>query len=284
MRVVAGVEHHGRRTADDLEPGRRRHLGQSFDDDLGGQRLAAQERLDGGDRQRRVARHVRAEQRQHHIGHRATRGVEPQHLAAHARGAIEQGELDALAVHLCADLGAAFDEHRGSLGLLRRQHHLRTGLDDARLFAGDLGECVAQQVGVVVVDRTDHGDRGVHHVGGVGDAAQAHLDDRHVHRRLGEGLVGQRGHHLEERHRDAVDGPLVDQVDQPLGVCDQGVELVVADPFAVDADALGEVDQMRAGVATGAQAKRPQQRVDHDGGAALAVGAGDLDHGVGALW
>ena len=52
---------------------------------------------------------------------------------------------------------------------------------------------------------------GVGDVGGVPGAAHADLDDRDVDRRVGEGGVGHRGEHLEERQPDVVPG--VDQVE-----------------------------------------------------------------------
>jgi hypothetical protein len=41
---------------------------------------------------------------------------------------------------------------------------------------------------------------------------------------------------------------------------------------------------MRAGVPAGAQLEPEQQLLDHAGGAGLAVGAGDVDGRVRALW
>lgn len=45
---------------------------------------------------------------------------------------------------------------------------------------GDLGDRGTQQMGVVEVDRADHGHRGVHHVSGVQSATQPDLDHGHV--------------------------------------------------------------------------------------------------------
>ena len=55
------------------------------------------------------------------------------------------------------------------------------------------------------------------------------------------------------------------------------------DRHAVEGDALGDPLQVRAGVAPGARADPGEQRVDHAGDRALAVGAGDVDDRVRAL-
>ena len=55
------------------------------------------------------------------------------------------------------------------------------------------------------------------------------------------------------------------------------------DLLAVDHDALGDVGQVRAGEAAGAQPERAQQLVDHARGRRLAVRPGEVDRPVGAL-
>ena len=110
-----------------------------------------------------------------------------------------------------------------------------------------------------------------------------HLDDRDVHRGLGERGVGQADHDLEERHRDAVDGARVDQFHVRQALSDELVEGVGVHRAAVDGDALGQVDEMRGADASGAQPQGAQQRLDHEGSAALAVCAGDLDDRKGVL-
>ena len=55
-----------------------------------------------------------------------------------------------------------------------------------------------------------------------------------------------------------------------------GGELRGGDRAAIDADALGRLDQMRRGEQAGAQAGGAQPGFDHGAGGAFAVGAGDV--------
>ena len=52
---------------------------------------------------------------------------------------------------------------------------------------------------------------------------------------------------------------------------------------AVDLNALADADEVRAGVEAGAAAVRALDRLDHRGGRALAVGAGDVEARLRAL-
>ena len=58
----------------------------------------------------------------------------------------------------------------------------------------------------------------------------------------------------------------------------RGGQRVVGDQLAGDADALVEADQMRRGVDVDALARRLGDGAQEGAGAALAVGAGDVDH------
>ena len=58
---------------------------------------------------------------------------------------------------------------------------------------------------------------------------------------------------------------------------------VVVERLAVDRDPLAHPLHVGRGEAAGAQLEATQQRVDHARGGGLAVGAGQVDYGVGAL-
>ena len=90
--------------------------------------------------------------------------------------------------------------------------------DDAGLLPGDLGDGVAEIVGVVDPDRGDHRDRRVDDVGGVPAPAEPDLDDRDVDRGVGERRERHRGDDLELAHRRAPGrlGLLVHQFDERL--------------------------------------------------------------------
>ena len=101
--------------------------------------------------------------------------------------------------------------------------------------------------------------------------------------RVGEGGVRHRGDDLEEGHRHPVDLLGVHQIDVRGDLTEHVVEATLGQRLAVDRDPLGHRGHVRAGEASGAQPVGPQQRLDHGRGAALAVGAGDVDHRVGPL-
>jgi hypothetical protein len=226
---------------------------------------------------------VGAVQRQEDVVDRPAGRVDPDQLSADGQLPVQDPELDALPVHERADLGAALQQDLRRLDRLTGQDRLRAGLDDARLLGGDLGQRVAQQVRVVDVDRRHHGHVRVRDVGGVPGAAQPDLDHRHVDRGVGERRVRHGRDDLEEGHRHPVELLLVDQCHVRLDLTPGLVEPLVGDGQPVDGDPLGHAHHVRAGEPPGAEARRPQQRLDHRGRAALAVRPGHVDDRVGAL-
>ena len=68
-----------------------------------------------------------------------------------------------------------------------------------------------------------------------------------------------------------------------LDLAPGGVETLVADRRAVDGDPLGHAHHVRRGEPAGPQPVGAQQRLDHGRRAALAVGAGQVDHRVRLL-
>ena len=135
-----------------------------------------------------------------------------------------------------------------------------------------------------------HGDRGddrnscVGNVGGIPASSQTDLDHSDVHRGIRKSREGHGRYDLEEGHLDAVDVLTVDHGHHRLDLTPGLVEQLAADGTTVDADALGDVDQMWGAVTSHPQTGGPQQRVDHDGRRSLAVGAGNLDDRAGLLW
>ena len=70
------------------------------------------------------------------------------------------------------------------LGMLGEGDEGAVGAEDAGLFAGDLGDGVAEVVLVVEGDVGDDGEEGVDDVGGVETAAEAYFEDGDVDRFL----------------------------------------------------------------------------------------------------
>src|SRR6185312_11424248 len=87
--------------------------------------------------------------------------------------------------------------------------------------------------------------------------------------------------HLEERQRSRL--ARVDQVEVGLDLLVRPDEPLGGQRHPVQADPLGDGGQVRAGEQPGAQPAGAQQGLGHPGGRRLAVGAGQVDHRVGAL-
>ena len=89
------------------------------------------------------------------------------------------------------------------------------------------------------------------------------------------------GDGLEEGQRNV--GLLVGQFQERLDLAVAIGKSSIGDRLPVEHDAFGHADQVRAGVAAGAQAEAAQQFVDHPGGGGLAVRPGQMDGAVGPL-
>ena len=133
------------------------------------------------------------------------------HLAADGDAALGDAELLALAGDHRLDLDGPAQQLLERLGRLRGEDRGRARLDDPGLLGGDLLDRGAEEVHVVQVDRRHDRDLAVDRVGRVPFAAEAHLDDGDVDRRVGEQCVRETDHHLEERQLDLVLG--VDEFD-----------------------------------------------------------------------
>ena len=136
---------------------------------------------------------------------------------------------------------------------------------------------------MIKINRGHHSDTGIGHIRGIPGTAQADLDDRDIHRCIGERGVRHRSDDLEEGHLDAVDLALINECDVRLDLTPHLVEALVGDRLAVNRDPLRHTHHVRAGESAGAQTIGPQQRFDHRSGAALAVRPGQMDDGIHPL-
>src|ERR1017187_6796949 len=82
--------------------------------------------------------------------------------------------------------------------MLRQGYQRAACAQDSRLFAGDLGNRVAQVFLVVERDVGQDGEQRIDDVGGVEPAAHTHFQDGDLHVALGEVEESQRGQRLEE--------------------------------------------------------------------------------------
>src|SRR5699024_12520892 len=135
------------------------------------------------------------------------------------------------------------------------------GLDDARLFTGNLGEGVTEDVRVVHTDGRDHRDIGVHDIRRIPGPTHAGFDDGDVHRGVREGAVREGDQHLELAHLRATlgRGLRVDHFHHRLDLPPHADVILRVDRLAVDGDALGDQLQVRGGPATSAAVEGPRQ-------------------------
>ena len=280
---MAAVQNDGRRGTNLLDATRNLHRAQCF-----GHQIAVQWPVDrnhhfgGGERGERVVRLMLAELGNRHALVRAIGRGESGHLAADRGHAIGHGHLVTIThQHGMVAFGGLFkNRHNRFLMRLRTDNGGAIRLDDASLLACDLLDGVSQPLHVIHVDRAD--DRGirVQHIGGVPQAAHAHLDDGHIHGSVGEFPDGHGGEHFEEAHlRLALFLHFgVHQGHEVLGLVPYVDEIVIGKLLAVDSDTLVDLLQMRRGVQAGTHAVRTADGFGHARGGALAVGAGHMNH------
>lgn len=127
-----------------------------------------------------------------------------------------------------------------------------------------------EDLDVVEVDAGEQGHVGIDHVDGIEPAAQPDLEDHQVQPRPRQPMQDDEGGELEPGQRQILAGSL-----------DRGEvwqQIALGDRHAVDAAALGEMHQVRAGVEPHAPARLARDGLEHRAARALAVGAGDDDH------
>ena len=282
MGIVESVEDDERRPSDDLETSWSLHSSQTLLDDGGlerpGESLGRRNSLGS------VVSHVFTEERKEQLPQRPGSSLNTQHLAAEGTAAVQQAPVGPLQQRLDAGVGALGKQDRRGFRLLASNDRSATWFDDSRLLGGNFIDGVAKDVHVVHGDRGDDRNSCVGNVGGIPASSQTDLDHSDVHRGIRKSREGHGRYDLEEGHLDAVDVLTVDHGHHRLDLTPGLVEQLAADGTTVDADALGDVDQMWGAVTSHPQTGGPQQRVDHDGRRSLAVGAGNLDDRAGLLW
>ena len=134
-------------------------------------------------------------------------------------------------------------------------------------------------------DRREDRDLPVGDVGRVPLAAHADLDDRDIHRGVGEARERQHGECLEVGELGfAGRGELgVDDADERDDVVPVRNQRAIGDRLAVDHDALVDPLQVRTRHEARAQPVGAQDALGDTARRGLAVGAGDVDDGVRAL-
>ena len=151
-------------------------------------------------------------------------------------------------------------------------HGVAAGFDNTGLIGGNFGLGVAQCVGVIQTDVGDHGHLGgINGVGGIDQAAHAYL--QHHDGTLLLAVV----FHGQGRDKFKLRGHFLHGLGQSLDLQDQRQQLLVSNLPAVHLDALMEAVDVGGGEETGLVTGFAQNRGRHGGGAALAVGSGDVN-------
>lgn len=144
-----------------------------------------------------------------------------------------------------------------------------TGLDDAGFLGGNLFERVAKEYCMVEGDIRDDGELRGDDVGAVETASKTDFYHGDVNMLLGEVLERHRCGQLEERRTERL---------EELTFCLHEIDdILLGNGEAVNADALREIHQMGRGIEPYPIAAELQEGCEGVGGAALAVGACDVD-------
>ncbi len=184
----------------------------------------------------------------------------------------------------CADPGClcAQDlDHPGGLVAVRHRGHAR--LEDACLLPRHLLDGVAEELGVVEPDAGHRGDgRPGDGVGGVESAPQAHLDHRRPHAADRELEEPEQGRELEVGEPVVLAARLVPRAGA-ADLADPGLEGRVVHRHAAHRDPLVEAHEVGRGVEPHPVPGGRERGRRHGAGRALAVGPGDVEHGVAPL-
>ena len=171
-----------------------------------------------------------------------------------------------------ARFGAAVPDDPGDALALLVQNTGAAGLDDPRLFGGDLFHRVPQNLGVVKADV--HNDRDLRpgdDVCGVEPAAQTGLQHHDIAACLRIPQHGGGGHQLK------FGGVVLHLLRRDTHPGDNVRQNFVSDLFPVDLHPLIEAVEIGGGKKPGFIASGLQHRGKHGGTAALAVGARNMD-------
>ena len=131
-------------------------------------------------------------------------------------------------------------------------------------------------------DRGDHADLRLADVRGVQPAAEARLEDGHVHPPERELDPGRGRDELEEGRGEVGLGRGDGRMVRPEDLR-QGDDAFIRERVPVDLDPLADRDEVRTGVEAGPAAVGALDGLDHRARGALAVGAGDMETRGGAL-
>ena len=170
----------------------------------------------------------------------------------HSNLSIDQRVVDSGANQPRPDRGRSLVQHLGRLCVLLGSDHDHSRFDDPGLCLSDRRQVVTEPVHVIHADRHHDPDSRIDDVCGVPASTQSYLQHSDRHRQIGEGgerkqcddlEVGQRSSAVSLDDREDRNDVFPSR-EQPSGV----------DEFPVQADALAQGLEVRAGEATGSDA------------------------------
>jgi hypothetical protein len=171
----------------------------------------------------------------------------------------------------CPQPGGTRLDHLQRRRILRADNAGNQPLDDPRLFARDARQRVAKIPLVIHRHRGDDRQRRPRdHVGGVEPPAKPHLEQRVIRPRARHGEDRSTGGDLEIGNRHAAIGS--------LAFIQNRRQVILGNERARQPDTFVEARQMRRGIGVTGLSRRLDPCADHGQCAALAIGAGNMDH------
>ncbi len=136
---------------------------------------------------------------------------------------------------------------------------------------------------MIEIDARDDGNNGRKNVRGVETSAEAHLEDAEFDAFAREAFEGHGRDAFEIRGMRAELMRSEQLFDQRLQAGENSRERLVADFFAVEADAFVDSFEMRRGVQAGSKACLAEHRFEERGGRAFAVRSRNVRAGISAI-
>ena len=173
---------------------------------------------------------------------------------------------------------------RGFTGsLLRADHTPPAPFQDGGFLTGDVGQRLAQQVGVFQPDACEHHRAGPDHIGGIEPAAQAGLDNRPVHPGLASGQ--------KEKGREVFKYGFKMVFERIAGcragggdAAQQRTEALAGQRPPFDPNAFPILANMGGSIERSALTTRTQQRLEHQGRGTFSARAGEVNCAQAVVW
>jgi len=156
-------------------------------------------------------------------------------------------------------------------------------LQDTGLFGCDFVQRVAQKIFVVEIDAGDDGNDRVKNVGGIESATEADFENAKFDARASERFECHGGDAFEIGGVRAEFSVGEESFDQTVNAGECFRKEIIADFFAIDANAFVDSFEMWGGVEAGSKAGAAKDGFEEGCCRAFTIGAGDVGAGISAL-